>query len=656
MEIYALKINGLTDPIGYDDDLILCSWKVCGAEGKRQNKSAITVALDDAFEHIVWQKEGRLNSLSERIDMKPQPYTRYYVRVSVTSDKNEHAVSDTCFFETAKLSEPWQAKWIGVSDGITHPEFQKSFSLKKNLQTARLYICGLGIFEASLNGEKIGTDFLAPFINDYDAHYQYCAYDITNQVSQDNTLSVLLGDGWYRGYFGLGHMSHPEKPLALIAEIRIVYADGTVETIITDDSWCYRKSFTELSDIYMGETQNYRDWAPEAWKNAELIPAPGDLCARYSPPLNEMEPVSIKEVIHTPAGETVLDFGQNFAGHVVCTQPIPKNTVMTWEFGEILQGGNFYHDNYRTAESRFTYMSDGKEREIRPRFTFFGFRYMKVCGLDNIDISRFEGRALYSNMDRTGFIETGNSKINRLFQNSLWSLKSNFIDMPTDCPQRDERLGWTGDAQIFSTTAGFHMDTRAFYSKFLRDLRSDQLRNDGCVAIFLPNVLKGICAGIWSDIAAFLPHMLYEYYGSIEILERFYPLMKDWVDYINRQDIARGQKNLYDFGFQFGGTRSSGVRITGSFAQHFTGRALTMSRSLLRRWGSLKYKSMKNAPPRFAKRCSVNISQPLADWRSIRRPVIWSHSSLAFTRTNSELSPASEIDSSRICAGSKEAL
>ena len=552
MEIYALKINGLENPIGYDDDLILCSWKVRKAEGKKQKQAVITIATDEVFEHVIWQKKGNLNPLAEKIDATLEPYTRYYVRVRVTSDSGEEAVSATHYFETAKLCDPWQADWIGVADGDTHPEFLKRFSLKKPVRTARLYICGLGIFEASLNGKKVGKDFLAPFINDYDEHYQYCTYDITDHIAQDNTLSVLLGDGWYRGYFGLGHMCHPEKPLALIAEIRIVYDDGTIEMICTDESWRYRKSFTELSDIYMGETQNYRDWVPEAWKSAKLVAAPGNLCARYSPPLYEMQRISVKEIIHTPAGETVLDFGQNFAGHVVCTQEIPENAVMTWEFGEILQGGNFYHGNYRTAESKFTYMSDGKTRVIRPRFTFFGFRYMKICGIHDVDVSKFEGRALYSEMDQTGFIETGNSKINRLFQNSLWSLKSNFIDMPTDCPQRDERLGWTGDAQIFSTTAGFHMDTRAFYSKFLRDLRSDQLRNNGCVAVFLPNALPGLCTGIWSDIAAFLPHMLYEYYGSIDILKRYYPLMKDWVDYIYRQDVARGQKDLYDFGFQFG--------------------------------------------------------------------------------------------------------
>ncbi len=303
--------------------------------------------------------------------------------------------------------------------------------------------------------------------------------------------------------FWAGEPTHYERPLALIAELHIWYADGTTETICTDESWQYRKSFTTLSDIYNGETQDYGNWQAESWKESVLIKAPGKLCARYSSALHDMEHLPVKEVIHTPAGETVLDFGQNFAGHVVCTQPIPQGITMTLEFGEILQEGNFYHENYRHAESRFTYVSDGVPREIRPRFTFFGFRYVKVSGFEQVDASCFEGRAIYSEMDQIGFIKTENPKINQLFSNSLWGLKSNFVDMPTDCPQRDERLGWTGDAQVFCTTAGYHMDTRAFYHKFLRDLRSDQKRNDG-LRHYLPNAFPGLTA-VLSDVAAFMP-------------------------------------------------------------------------------------------------------------------------------------------------------
>ena len=551
MEIYAIRINGLNDPVGFDFAPLLCSWKVRGNTGKKQQGSKIQIASDKALSCILWEKEGGLNSLGEVLDLPLQPYTRYYYQITVRSDVGEQAKSDIHFFETAKLSEPWQAKWIGVQGDDTHPEFFKAFALRKDVQSARLYICGLGIFEATINGQTAGNDLLAPFINDYEEHYQYCTYDVTNLLKARNEISVLLGDGWYRGHFGLGEPTHYDRPLALIAELRIVYSDGSVETICTDESWQYRRSFTTLSDIYNGETQDHTRPLGD-WQSAVVIGAPGKLCERYSPPLHYRESFPVKEVVHTPAGETVLDFGQNFAGHVVCTQKIPEGTTMTLEFGEVLQNGNFYHDNYRNAESKFTYVSDGTCREIRPRFTFFGFRYVKVSGLDHVDTGCFEGRAIYSEMDQTGCIHTGNEKINQLFSNSLWGLKSNFLDMPTDCPQRDERLGWTGDAQVFCTTAGFHMDTRAFYRKFLRDLRSDQKRNGGAAAIYLPNAFPGLSAGIWSDAATLMPKMLYDYYGSRELLAEQYPLMKDWVDYVYRADKARGQKNLYDFGFQFG--------------------------------------------------------------------------------------------------------
>ena len=555
MEINTLRINGLDKPLGFVYDDLLCSWKVRGSTGIRQVSAKIQVALDESFTEIIYTKEGEtLDSACEPLELSLRPHTRYFYRVSVTDDAGTTAQSEASWFETAKLDEPWAGEWIGVADGDTHPEFRKMFSTKEPVKCARLSICGLGLFEASINGERVGDDQLAPFINDYDAHYQYCTYDVTTLLRAENELSVLLGDGWYRGHFGLGEPTHYERPLALMAELRMEYADGSVETVTTDAGWQYRRSFTELSDIYNGETQDYLGWrdADHPWKPARVIDAPGTLIARYSPPLHDMETLSVKEVIHTPTGEMVLDFGQNFAGHVVCTQPIPEGVTMTWEFGEILQQGNFYHDNYRNAESKFTYRSDGVRRVIRPRFTFFGFRYVKVSGLNHIDPACFEGRALYSEMDRTGYLTTENEKINQLISNSLWGLRSNFLDMPTDCPQRDERVGWTGEAQAFCTTAAYHMDTRAFYSKFLRDLRSDQLRNGGATAIYLPNAFPGLYAAAWSDAATVIPKMLYDYYGSRELLARHYPLMKDWVDFIYRQDCRRGRKDLYDFGFQFG--------------------------------------------------------------------------------------------------------
>ena len=480
------------------------------------------------------------------------PRTRYYYRVTVKSDADETAVSDGCFFETGKLDEPWQGKWIGCQQkGEFHPEYRKQFALSGKVAQARLYICGLGLFEAYIGGKKAGDDLLAPFINDYQEHFQYCTYDVTNLLEAENELTVLLGKGWYQGKFGLSCKAHPERPFALLAELHIRYTDGTEQMIGTDESWELRNSFVTFSDIYDGEIQDFTA-QKTSWQTAEAVDAPGKVTERYSPCVRVMERLPVREVIHTPAGETVLDFGQNFAGFVECCQMIPAGQEMKLEFGEILQNGCFYHENYRTAKSEFTYISDGSRRMIRPHFTFFGFRYVKVSGLEQVDPHCFTGCAVYSEMEQTGFLTTGNEKIDRLHENTLWGLRSNFLDMPTDCPQRDERLGWCGDAMVFCPTASWLMDTRAFYDKFCRDLGSDQRRNGGKVAVYLPNEFPGLTAAVWSDIATFLPQTLYTHFGRKDTLAGHFPLMRDWVDCVRRQDQARGEKYLWDFGFQFG--------------------------------------------------------------------------------------------------------
>ena len=298
------------------------------------------------------------------------------------------------------------------------------------------------------------------------------------------------------------------------------------------------------------------------WENQEnelqdavLTQAEGTLVERYSLPVQEMEKLSVKEVIHTPIGETVLDFGQNFAGYVSFVSNQPKGTKIVLDFGEILQNDNFYNENYRSAKAQFVYISDGTERVVKPQFTYYGFRYVRVSGWQGeLKLEDFTGIAVYSKMETTGKIETGHDGVNQLFSNAMWGQKSNSVDFPTDCPQRDERLGWTGDAQVFSGTACYNMDCAAFYNKFIHDLRIEQKKLDGIlpgvIPVFDPNA--AIFSSIWGDIATFLPTVLYEHYGDHQALEQYYPMMKDWVDKITREDQKRGQKYLYDFGNQLG--------------------------------------------------------------------------------------------------------
>lgn len=566
MEIYDLKINGWKNPVGYRLEPPVCSWKVRGARGHEQEYAKLEVSVCEDFREVIFCREGKeLDSLGVTIDLKLEPYTRYFYRITVRTETEEEATSRIQYFETGFIGESWEAEWIGLqsedsSDEGFYPLFSKKFTVGGQVKSARMYVCGLGLFEAYIDGNKIGDDLMPPFINDYKEHVQYCTYDITTRLNDgregaEHQIEVILGDGWYKGRYGLdGQKNKFGDKFGLILQLRLRFEDGTIRNIGTDKSWSYRKSFLDRTDLYDGEIQNYlrmseKEWE---WKAAAVISMPVRLTERYSLPLHAMEDIPVKEVKQTPRGETVLDFGQNFAGYVECKQIIPREVQLKLEFGEILQDGNFYHDNYRTAKSEFVYISDGAERTIRPYFTFFGFRYVKVSGPDRIDAEAFMGKAVYSEMDRTGFIEISEEKINRLYENTVWGLKSNFLDMPTDCPQRDERLGWTGDAQVFCKTAGYHMDTAAFYQKFLRDLHSDQKRNGGRVAAYLPNFQSEICAAVWGDAATLIPYMLYEYYGSREALKENYPLMKEWVDYIDGEDRKRGGRHLFDFGFQFG--------------------------------------------------------------------------------------------------------
>ncbi len=562
MKITNVKINALTNPIGYAFDTVRAAWVISDTEAKEAVNTKIEVSLQENFESIFYTKEGKdLNSAGELLSLSLKPRTRYYVRVSVTGDNGDSAVSETSFFETAKREEDWSGKWISPKkEDEFHPEFLKDFNLdtEKNVLSARLYISGLGMFEAHLNGKKVGNETLTPYFSDYHTEVQYLTYDITEQLEGENHLSVLLGNGWYKGKFGLGHTDKNfGDRFYLIAELHVLYSDGTEDIIATDDSWKYQGSHIEADSIYDGEVINrlLYETAENVLHTPEYVSPEGALVERYSIPVVEKEEMPVMEVIKTPKNEQVLDFGQNFAGYVSFKTYLPKGTKIVLDFGEILQDDCFYNDNYRDAKSQFVYISDGREEIVKPHFTFFGFRYCRVTGwIGDISKDEFMGHAVYSDLNQTGQIETGHKKVNRLFLNALWGQKSNSVDFPTDCPQRDERLGWTGDAQVFSGTAAYNMDTAAFFNKFLHDLRTEQKKYNGILPGVIPvlDPAGPIYSSVWGDIATILPANLYEHYGDVEALKEYYPMMKDWVDRITEDDKKRGQQYLYNWGNQLG--------------------------------------------------------------------------------------------------------
>ena len=545
MSLVNMKVNGLDRPIGYDFGTPLLSWQVEGG-ASRQTEAVIKVFENRITDAPLWECRGDLSWEGTKLELGTLlPQTRYYVQVEVTDDAgNIHP--GTTWFETGRLQQPWQAKWISCDqDTAWAPVFGRSFEVSGDVVQARLYMVGLGVYAALLNGQPVSDEYLAPGFWYFEKEAPYQSYDVTALIQKSNTLEVTLGNGWYKGRFGLEHQPYGDR-YALLAQLHLQLADGSTEVLITDENWTWKDSDISASNgIYDGEILDRL--AHETEENAPrpvcAVPAPLAVRERLNPPVVESMCLRVTEVIHTPAGETVLDFGQNHTGLLRFKADLPKGTEVHFDFGEVLQQGNFYNENYRSALGGFTYRSGGIAERVCQSFTFYGFRYVRVTGWPGeLDPADFESPVLHTRLDRTGWLSTGNELLNRLYENVLWGQRSNFLSIPTDCPQRDERLGWTGDAQVFSATACYNMDCRAFYRSFLRLLRLDQQDNGGGIATCLPRSPGfGSCA-IWGDAAAIIPETLLRFSGSLDEVASYYPMMKDWVDHV----AAQSHNYLYD--------------------------------------------------------------------------------------------------------------
>jgi alpha-L-rhamnosidase len=563
MIVDHIRLGGFRDLPGAAWTEPRVTWEVRDTAAAHLDEVTVEIASDATFGDVIYTyRDPAPEPCGVTLDFTPAPRTVYYLRVTVKADGKD-ATSDPFCFESGKMQEPFCAEWISTAAGDhCHPVFRKKIKPRGKVVRARAYVCALGVYELYLDGQKVGDELLAPYFNDYRYALQVSTYPLALTDEREQELQILVGRGWYSGRFGLdgGRENIWGDRPAAIAEVHLDYADGTHEVIPTDAGWVYTPSDIEDSGIYDGEVLNRLLYAgrERPTREVEVLPDGGalqkaHLCDRYSPALGVREYLPVQRVLHTPAGETVLDMGQNFAGFMEFTAQLPRATRVTLDHGEILQDGNFYNDNYRTARAQFVYVSGGERETVRAHFTYFGFRYVRVSGWENPDPDAFRGCVVYSDMDATGELTTGNAKINRLLSNCLWGMRSNFLDMPTDCPQRDERLGWTGDAQTFAPTACYLMDTRAFYEKYCRDLRAEQQTMHGGVPNYIPSfgTLAGV-SSVWGDVATFLPETLYRQYGDRAALARHYPMMRDWVDYITLEDEAHGCCHLYNTGFQFG--------------------------------------------------------------------------------------------------------
>lgn len=543
MKITHLKTNHLVNPLGYLMDAPVFTFQVEDAVGKRQTAARIRVSETPDMTAPLYDTgfSSKVSSLAHQAEIPLKPRTRYYWQAAVQTDAGEEAESAIQWFETAKMDEAWQAKWISCDSlEARHPVFEKALAAQSGLVSARLYLCGLGLYEASLNGERIGHEYFTPYSNNYQKWLQYQTFDITDAMRKGGLLSVSLGNGWYKGRFGF--TSPPDgagfygDSWKLIAEIRLTYQDGSEKVIGTDESWQVTRSDITFSNLYDGE---HADATLPPLPPVPALPcgAPAaPLTARLSTAATVHERLKPIALLHTPANETVLDIGQNLAGIFELSVHVPRGqTVHLW-FGEVLQSGCFYRDNLRSAKAEYSWVSDGQPHVLMPRFTFFGFRYVKVEGVKNLQKDDFTALALYSDIAPLGDIVTGHALVNKLIQNTRWGQKGNYLDVPTDCPQRDERMGWTGDAQVFSPTAAYLTDCYAFMRKYLYDMGQEQLEHNGKVPDVVPSAgLTGVACG-WGDACCIIPWNMYVFYGDDAILKEHYPHMRSWVDYLQRLD------------------------------------------------------------------------------------------------------------------------
>lgn len=567
MKITCLKTNHIECPLGFGIEKPTFSWIVEDTPDKLQTAAQILVSHDSEFEQIVFdsgQVDGLvIDSLAYRPPISLKPRTRYYWKVRVWGE-TETAESDTTWFETAKLDEPWQAEWLTPDweDNQIHPILYRHFDLPARPVAARAYVCGLGLYQFELNGKKVGDEYFTPYCNAYDQWIQYQTFDITDQLVQGaNAVSVMLGNGWYKGRYGAngGSRDFYGDRFALICEIHVTLESGDEMIVVSDSSWQAQPSPVIDSDIFDGEIYDARieKAIQPSDRSSNVRSIDIDMTrleARRSIPVCINEEIKPVAVIHTPAGETVLDMGQIITGWVRFRTQAQAGTRIHLQFGELLQEGNFFRDNLRTARAEYTYIADGAEAIVEPYFTFYGFRYVKISGWDGpLNLDDFTGCIVYSRIDTIGEIETSNEKVNQLFKNALWGQKGNFLDIPTDCPQRDERLGWTGDAQIFAGTACFNMDVDAFFSKYMYDLAKEQAKLGGIVPYIVPmsNLNRG-GSSAWGDAATVVPWVVYECYGDLDILEQQFESMRAWVDYIQEVDEASGGRRLWTEGFHFG--------------------------------------------------------------------------------------------------------
>ena len=569
------------EPLGIGEATPRLSWKTTATPGWRQAAYEIEFRRANGVE-----TSGRIESADSVL--VPWPFASLNsrdggdARVRVWgADDAPSDWSDATAFETGLLNPgDWLARPVGPtwnedpdSDERRPPLVRRAFDPSGEPVSARLYVSAHGVYEVELNGRRVGREAMAPGWTAYASRLKYATYDVTELlVPGRNAIGAWLGDGWYRGRMGWNGGFHNVfgNDISLIAQLELRYADGTVQTIATDNTWRVTPGPIISSGNYDGETYDAReeiegwstgDFDDSGWERAQTRHRdPATLVAPVGPPVRCTEEVLPVSVITTPAGNRVLDFGQNLVGRLQITVSGKRGDTVTISTAEVMQEGELYKRPLRSAKSTDHYTLAGRPTETwEPRFTIHGFQYAEITGwpgdLDAaVDRGDIVAKVYHTDMERTGWFSSSDPSVNQLHENVVWGMRGNFLDIPTDCPQRDERVGWTGDIQVFAPTASYLYDCSGMLDSWLRDVAIEQLP-DGTVPWYVPVIpahgkWTPIRPGaVWGDVAVLTPWTLYERFGDEGVLERQYDSAKLWVDLV---DQLAGDDHLWNDGYQLG--------------------------------------------------------------------------------------------------------
>lgn len=547
-----------------------------------QEAYELEIAEDAGFTAPVYRSKRVTGDTSSQIvpeGMTLKSMTRYYVRVKAFAAGEETVWEQTAFVTGLMDNKEWKAVFITAeeekdADNSKGTCVRKAFSLKGAVKEAFACTTALGLYNFYINGKKVGTDELTPGWTSYRKHLCYQTYDVTSYLKEgENAMGAMLAAGWFKGKMGfVGLRNHYGKNTAFLAQVLVRYEDGTEETFVTDASWTGEDAPVIFAEIYDGEIydagREIPGWSEPGipsgnWRKVRTIEYDMSvLSGQGSGKVTEMDEVKPKRIFKTPQGDMVIDFGQNMTGHIRVTAKGKAGDVIELHCFEVLDSaGNVYLDNLRGAREsmKYTFAKDG-EITYAPVFTFMGFQYAKIVSFPGEPkAENFTAYTFHTKMEHTGTFECSNPDLNQLAHNILWGLKGNFVDVPTDCPQRNERLGWTGDAQIFCRTACFLMNTYSFYRKWLKDVEADQTPEGG-VAHVVPDIISGTedddwllrqgthSAAAWADVAVINPWTMYLTFGDKEILKIQYKSMKGWINFMKEHS----NDYIWNYKLQFG--------------------------------------------------------------------------------------------------------